>query len=206
LAGRRTHSQLRGRTLVINQPGDTTHQILVILLKRFGIDTKDVNVIAIPGGNVNRSMALRLGRADGALVTIPYDLVLEKEGFRSLVYFKDILELPATGIATHDDRIRKRPQEVRGVLAAVLKGIAYTKSHKEEMLPLVKEFVGLESLEMATKAHETYLTIWPDHGLVSDEALTQVRNLSGIASSVPLEKLVNWSPLKQAVPTLKQQR
>jgi ABC-type nitrate/sulfonate/bicarbonate transport system substrate-binding protein len=199
-------SQLRGRTVVINQPGDTTNQILNTLLKKYGIDAKDVKILPIPGGNANRSMALRLGQADAVLITIPYDLVMEKEGFRSLVYFKDIMDLPATGIATHDERIRKRPQEVTGVLTAILKGVMYTKSHKDEMLPLIKEFVGLESLDMARKAYDTYMTIWPDTGMGSEEGLRMVMNLAGIAATVPVEKMVNWSPLREASAALKHAR
>jgi ABC-type nitrate/sulfonate/bicarbonate transport system substrate-binding protein len=191
-------TQLRGRSVVINQPGDTTNQILNILLKRYAIDSKEVKVLPIPGGNVNRSMALRLGQADAALLTIPYDLVMEKAGFRTLIYFKDILDLPATGIATHEDRIRKRPQEVTGVLTAILKGLMYTKSHKDEMLPLIKEFVGLESLDIAKKAYDTYMTIWPDSGLGSDDGLRLVMNLAEVPLSTPFEKMVNWSPLKEA--------
>jgi NitT/TauT family transport system substrate-binding protein len=191
-------TQLRGRSVVINQPGDTTNQILNILLKKFAIDSKDVKVLPIPGGNVNRSMALRLGQADAALLTIPYDLVMEKEGFRSLVYFKDILDLPATGIATQEDLIRTRPKEVTAVLTAILKGLMYTKSHKDEMLPMIKEFVGLESLEIAKKAYDTYMTIWPDNGLGSDEGLRLVMTLAGVPASTSFEKMVNWQPLKQA--------
>jgi ABC-type nitrate/sulfonate/bicarbonate transport system substrate-binding protein len=199
-------TQLRGRSVVINQPGDTTNQVLNILLRKFNIDSKEVKVLPIPGGNVNRSMALRMGQADAALVTIPYDLVLEKSGFRALVYFKDILDLPATGIATHEERIRKRPQEVKSVLTAILKGLRYTKSHEDEMLPLIKEFVGLESLETAKKAYETYMTIWPDSGRGSDDGLRLVVDLAGLPATTPVEKLANWSPLREASVALRNYR
>jgi ABC-type nitrate/sulfonate/bicarbonate transport system substrate-binding protein len=70
------------------------------------------------------------------MLSIPYDLYLEKEGFRPLVYVKDVLEFPLAGIVVHNDRLRDRPDEVTKVLTGVLRGIRYTKTNREEMPPL----------------------------------------------------------------------
>ena len=78
---------------------------------------------------------------------------------------------------------------------AILKGISYTKSNREEVLPLLKDFVGLESLGMAKKAYEAVKDIWPDDGLPSDEGLRNAFARAGLPSSVAPEKIVNWSLL-----------
>ena len=62
------------------------------------------------------------------MLSVPYDLFMEKDGFRPIAYLKDILEFPLLGLIAHDERIRERPDEVKKVLTAALKGIAYTKT------------------------------------------------------------------------------
>ncbi len=80
---------------------------------------------------------------------------------------------------------------------AILKGIAYTKSKREEVLPLLKDFVGLEGLEAAKKVYEAVKDIWPDNGLASDEGLKNAFDRAGLASSIAAGKIVNWSLLKK---------
>jgi ABC-type nitrate/sulfonate/bicarbonate transport system substrate-binding protein len=84
----------------------------------------------------------------------PLELYLEKDGFKPLVYLKDILEFPLLGIIVTNDLLRDKPDQVRRVLAAALKGIAFTKSRRDEVVPLLKDFIGLENLQMAQKAYD----------------------------------------------------
>ena len=149
------------------------------------------------GSDMNRLIALKTNRAQAMITGVPYDLLVEKDGFKQLVYVKDVMELPIMGLATHDDWIRERPQEVKKILTAILRGIAFTKANREEVLPLLKEFVGLEDLEMAGKAFDTVKDIWPDDGLPSDEGLRNAFARAGLPASISAEKIVNWSLLRK---------
>ena len=60
----------------------------------------------------------------------PLELYLEKDGFKPLVYLKDILEFPLLGIIVNNDLLRDKPDQVKKVLAGALKGIAFTKSRR----------------------------------------------------------------------------
>lgn len=188
--------ELRGRTVATGQVGADPYQDLVMILRRHDIDPNQVKVLPV-GSDMNRVLALKSHRADAMITAIPYDLLVEKDGFKPLVYVKDLMELPIMGLVTHEDRIRERPQEVEKVLVAILKGIAYTKSNRDEVLPLLREFVGLESLEMARKAYDAVKDIWPDDGLTSDEALKNAFARAGLPSSIAAEKIVNWSLLRK---------
>jgi ABC-type nitrate/sulfonate/bicarbonate transport system substrate-binding protein len=137
------------------------------------------------------------------MLLIPHDLYLEKDGFRGLVYVKDVLDFPLAGIVTHNDYLRDRPDEVKKVLAATLKGIHYTKTRGEDVLPLLKEFLGLESLEMAKRAYGSLRDIWSDNGIPSDKALRVAATLAEVPSAFPLDKLANWSLLREAGSSVK---
>lgn len=169
--------QLRGRVVAISQPGGTVHRELQLILEQAGVEPNEVNIRGL-GSTPSGIAALRNGTVDAAMLSIPYDLYLEREGFRSLVYVKDVLEFPLAGIVVHNDRLRDRPDEVTKVLAGVLRGIRYTKTNREEMPPLLKDFLGLESLDMAKKAYDRLRDIWPDNGVASDKGLRTAANLA----------------------------
>jgi ABC-type nitrate/sulfonate/bicarbonate transport system substrate-binding protein len=194
--------QLRGRVVAISQPGGTVHRELQLILEQSGVEPNEVNIRGL-GGTATGITALRNGTVDAAMLSIPHDLYLEREGFRSLVYVKDVLEFPLAGIVVHTDRLRDRPDEVTRVLTGVLKGIRYTKANREEMPPLLKDFLGLDSLDTAKDAYERLRDIWPDNGVASDKGLRTAANLAQVPPTFPLEKLANWSFVNKAAASLK---
>jgi ABC-type nitrate/sulfonate/bicarbonate transport system substrate-binding protein len=189
---------LRGRVVAVSQPGATPHKELLAILKKFDVNPAQVGVIGL-GSDYNRVMALRQKRVDAVMTAIPYDFLVEKEGYRRLVFVKDVIDLPLSGLAAHDDRIRERPAEVRNVIGGVLKGIAYTRTRRDEVLPLLQEFIKLESAEMTRRAYEAIKDVWPENGLSTDEGLKNVLLSEEIPIDTPLSKMTNWGPLNEAV-------
>jgi ABC-type nitrate/sulfonate/bicarbonate transport system substrate-binding protein len=190
-------TQLRGRRIAISQPGGTVHRELLMILERFKIDPNEVKMVNL-ASTPNGVTALKSGNVDGAMLLIPHDLYLEKDGFRPLVYLKDVAEFPLAGLVAHNDRLRDRPNETKNILVGALRGIAYTKARREEVLPLLKEFLGLESLETARKTHERLTDIWSDNGIPSEKGLRAAATLAEVPTAFPLEKLANWSFINEA--------
>ena len=195
-------AQLRGRRIAISQPGGTVHRELLMILEKFRIDPNEVKMVNL-ASTPNGVTALKGGNVDAAMLLIPHDLYLEKDGFRPLVYLKDIAEFPLAGLVVHNDRLRDRPDEVKKVLVGALKGIAYTKTRREEVLPLLKEFLGLENLAMAKTAYERLRDIWSDSGIVSEKGLRAAATLAEVPSSFPLDKLANWSFVNEAASSVR---
>jgi ABC-type nitrate/sulfonate/bicarbonate transport system substrate-binding protein len=195
-------AQLRGRVVGISQPGGTVHRELLLILEKYKIDPKDVKTVSL-GSTPNGVMALQRGSVDAAVLLVPHDLYLEKDGFKGLVYLKDVLDFPLAGIVSHNDYLRDRPDEVKKVLLGTLKGIHYTKTRGEDALLLLKDFLGLESMEMAKKAFDRLKDIWSDNGVPSEKALRVAANLAEVPNTFPLDKLANWSFLKEAGSSLK---
>ena len=195
-------AQLRGRVVAISQPGGTVHRELLAILEKYKIDPNAVRVISL-GSTPNGITALKNGTVDAAMLLIPHDLYLEKDGFRGLVYLKDVLEFPLAGIVAHNDQLRDRPNEVKKVLLGALKGIHYSKTRGDELLPMLKEFLGLESLEMARKAYQRMRDIWSDSGVPSEKGLRTAASLAEVPGNFPLDKLANWSFLNEAASSLK---
>ena len=71
------------------------------------------------------------------------------------------------------------------------------------MPPLLKDFLGLESLDMAKKAYDRLRDIWPNSGVASDKGLRTAANVAQVQPDFPLEKLANWTPVKKAAALIK---
>jgi NitT/TauT family transport system substrate-binding protein len=195
-------AQLRGRVVAISQPGGTIHRELLMILDKFKIDPNEVKTASL--GDARTSLAgLKAGNVDGAMLMTPLEIYLEKDGFRPLVYLKEILEFPLLGIIVNNDLLREKPDQVKKVLAASLKGIAFTKSRRDEAVPLLKEFIGLENLEMAQKAYDRLKDIWPDNGMPTERGLRTVANMAEVPAGVPTEKIVDWSLITEVSSALK---
>lgn len=197
-----TPGALRGRAVAISQPGGTVHRQFLKILEHHKVDSKAVNMINL-GEMPSRALALKAGNIDAAMLSVPYDLFLEKDGFRPIAYMKDVAEFPLLGLIAHDDRIREKREEGKRILSAALKGIAYTKSHREELLPMLKQFAGLPTIEMTRATYEIVKEIWPDHGIPSDKGLATALSMADVPASVPTDKMVDWSLVSEAVAALK---
>lgn len=195
-------SALRGRGVAISQPGGTVHRQLLKILEHHRVDGKSINMINL-GEMPSRALALKAGSIDAAMLSVPYDLFMEKDGFRPIAYMKDIAEFPLLGLIVHDERIREKPEEVKKILAAALKGIAYTKSHREEVLPLLKQFVGLPSIEMTRKTYDVSKELWPDDGIPSEKGLATALGMADVPANFPADKVVDWSLVSEAAVSLK---
>ena len=195
-------AQLRGRVVAISQPGGTIHRELLMILDKFKIDPNEVRTASL--GDARTSLAgLKAGNVDAAMLMTPLELYLEKDGFKPLVYLKDILEFPLLGIIVNNDLLRDKPDQVKKVLVGALKGIGYTKTRREDVVPLLKDFIGLESLEMAQKAYDRLKDIWPDTGMPTERGLKNVVSMAEVPAGVPMEKIVDWSLIKEVSSSLK---
>ena len=193
---------LRGRGVAISQPGGTVHRQFLKILEHYKVDPKDVKMVNL-GEMPNRALALKTGTIDAAMLSVPYDLFMEKDGFKPIAYLKDISEFPLLGLIAHDERIRERPDEVKKVLTAALKGIAYTKTHREEVLPLLKQFLGLPTIEMARQTFEVTKELWPDSGIPSDKGLATAMSMADVPANFPADKIADWSLVTAAAASLK---
>jgi ABC-type nitrate/sulfonate/bicarbonate transport system substrate-binding protein len=194
--------ELRGKSIGVTQSGATEHRFLLLILKKYGIDPRDVKVVSLRE-TPNRIMAVKEGIVDAAVLDVFSGLRMEKEGYRQLAFVKDITELPATGLATHEDRVREKRTEVRKMLTAILRANSYIKSRAGDLPALMKRYMNLPSEDAARTAFEAYRGLWSENGLTSDEGLRNVAALGGVPDNTSLDKLADWSILKEALASQK---
>ncbi len=107
------------------------------------------------------------------------------------------------GLIAHTERMRDKPDEVKKILVSALRGIAYTKTHREEVLPLLKQFVGLPTVEMTRTTYEIIKELWPDNGIPSDKGLATALSMADVPPAFPVERVVDWSLVTEAAAVAK---
>ena len=58
----------------------------------------------------------------------------------------------------------------------------------DEVVPLLKEFIGLENLEMTQKAYDSLRDIWPNNGLPTERGLKNVMSIQKFLPVSPWKK------------------
>ena len=69
------------------------------------------------------------------------------------------------------------------------------------MLPLLKEFVGLPTIDMTRKTFEVIKDLWPDKGIPSEKGLATALSMADVPSNFPADKVVDWSLVTEAAKT-----
>ncbi len=112
-------ADLKGKKLGISSYGGTTYATAVNVLKHYGLNPKDVTILAT-GDTMARIAGLKYKTLDAAIINTPGDIKVAKEGFKILLDVGTIYKLLSGGLSTTVTKIRENPNEVRKIVRAVV--------------------------------------------------------------------------------------
>ena len=174
----RAVQELRGKKLAVSGFGGSSHQRLLIILRKAGLDPNaDVNILSVGEARL-RFEQLRLGVIDATVLTAPHNFLAERAGFRSLGSSADILALPAVGIAVLERRLKERPEEVKKVLRALLKGMRYLTERREETVRTAMDWLSLDR-DLAERSYDVMLPNYSLDGSIDPSALQALIDVLG---------------------------
>jgi NitT/TauT family transport system substrate-binding protein len=186
----------------VNSLGGSVHMITKEILARHGLNPdKDVAII-VSGDNQTSLQAVQLGRIDATLVPIPWQTQARKLGLKVLTYAGDFVQLPLGGIGTSELLIQKKPDLVKKVIRATLKGTASIrdKKNKQRVVDAMTQWFGIGQ-EVANESYDQMILAYPINGTTSPEALRTdleiARQLGGIQADVPLSRVVDFQLLRE---------
>jgi len=194
---------LRGRSVGIASLGGSVHLMTKEFLAQNNLDA-DKNVALVVTGDHNTSIqAMQNGHVDAAVISVPWQTVAEKAGFRKLAYFGDVMRLPMAGLGASDENIAKKPDLLRRAVRATLRGIDFLRDAKNK-----KEVVGIMvawfkvNAEQAQEAYGQMIEAYPPNGVVPDEVIEKdleiARQTGAIKNRVPLSRVVDFQFVKAA--------
>jgi ABC-type nitrate/sulfonate/bicarbonate transport system substrate-binding protein len=170
-------SQLKGKIFAVDSLGaSTTYLLAKEMMRQAGLDPdKDVRIIPV-GDQLARIVQLKAGTIDGTSMTPPQVIRARNEGLRMLGRVKNVPELPSTGLATSEKRIRENPDQVRNVLRAAIRGLAFVRENREETIRLVMEHLKLERA-VAEESYDLVKDAYSVDGSMSEQGFQLVSEL-----------------------------
>jgi ABC-type nitrate/sulfonate/bicarbonate transport system substrate-binding protein len=170
----------------------------------------DVKLRALFGNHPLRLSALQAGQIDGTVMSMPYNKMAVKMGFRELVHLRDVLKTPQGGLVTTVQKIRSEPEVALRSIKAALLGNRFLKEHKGEFVKLLAQESGVHDPVVAGLIHEEVIKLYSDNGLVSDEAMHEfiatAKETLKLSREVSLSEVADFGLSRKAVSDLKEGR
>ena len=186
-------SELKGKTFAINAFSSTPHVTTTAALRAHGVDPKDMRIVAL-GESPARLAALKQGLIDACVVLIPDVIIARKMGFKVLAHAGGFIELSTPGLAVTDKHLKERPDQVKRVVRAAVRGLMFLRQNREESIRIMMEWLVLDR-EIAAEAYDMALTSFSEDGRPSEKGMaTSVqieKERRGIKEDIPLSKVAD---------------
>jgi ABC-type nitrate/sulfonate/bicarbonate transport system substrate-binding protein len=188
--------ELKGKLLGISSFGASTDTYARALLRRYKlVPNQDVKILAL-GGGTNRIAAMESGAVDAALIEAPYNVMLERKGFRKILFVGDLIPSPLAGLGTRLEKIQKQPDEIQRLVRATLRGIQFAKSNKQESVRSIMKWSEMDQ-GLAEGSYDMAVSSWSNTGAASPQglqiAMEEIRAEFKLDAAPDPAKAFDWS-------------
>jgi len=189
---------LKGKIIGISSFGGATEVSTRLGLRHYGLDPeRDVTMILIGTENV-RVAALNSGSIDATVAVPPSHLLLKQKGFNMLISLADVAELPANGFTTTEKTLRDKREQVKRLLRALTRGLAFSKERPKETIEIMAREWEIDR-SLAEDVYGPVTRALSPDGIASAAGLKEhfqiIQRLDKGIGEIPLAKVVDFQPL-----------
>ena len=172
----RSPKDLKGKVLGLQRPGDAYEKNARIALRHLGLDfDKDVTPLSL-GSNEVMWTALQTGRVSATVLSPPATFFARKGGMNFLVDLTDLnVEYQGSTIAARRTFIQKNPNVTSRFLRAIIRGVHFLRTRKEDTIRILAKFVGTNDRD-ALEESWIYAAKMPAKPYAVDSAVQAVIN------------------------------
>jgi NitT/TauT family transport system substrate-binding protein len=169
----KTGADLKGKNIAVTSIGSTTDFVAREIVRSFGVSDREIVTQGL-GSQANNQAALRTGAVAAALFTPPYDVIMEKEGFRVIAWAGDVVkdQLQA-GLVTSDNKIARNPGQVKRMVRGFVKSLVFLRKEKNRVVEMIAKQWKIEP-DIAEKSYQVMLKTFSANGAASDSAIENV--------------------------------
>ncbi len=119
---------LTGKKVAVDSIGALQYIAAKAMFKKKGVNPEQISYIQT--GSVSNSMAaLASGAVNGALLSIPNNVIMTQKGFNQLVSTPEAgVNFPPSGLAVHVNKLQKETAQIKRVMEALLDTMAVLNS------------------------------------------------------------------------------
>lgn len=171
-----TANDLRGKIVGLQRPGDAYEKNARVALRHLGLDPdKDVKFLYL-GSNEVMWTSLNARRVGATMLTPPSTLFARKSGMNFLVNLSDLkIEYQGSSLTARRSFLKENPNVALRAVRAVVRGIHFFKTRKEETLRILAKFFGTTDRD-ALEESWNYASDVPTKPYASESAVQAVIN------------------------------
>ena len=197
----KTVNDLKGKTVAVNAIGQPQHYITIEILKAAGLNpAQDVSFRPL-GDESNRLQGLLLGEIQGATLGPQGAIEGKKAGLNLLVNAADVIELPLAGIGATKKRIVEKPDQIRRLLRASLKGIRFIRQDRAGTVDVIRNWFKLEP-DTAAATYDLAFKAFSHDAEVTEKGIRLSMDLARVSGKFDKDispaDVVDFTPLRRA--------
>jgi ABC-type nitrate/sulfonate/bicarbonate transport system substrate-binding protein len=196
LIGQPGMTPARIRNVAVSGIGSLAHYAATTVMKRLGNE----KVAYISTNTTGNSYTALLGKAtDAAILSPPFTSMALLAGYPDLGNTFDVRDLQG-GLVARISHIQERREQVRAVIRATLRSMDSLVKNENDVIPYLQKDFGLEP-KIATDTFKILKQVVNADGDIEEPVLKsiidKIRQESGYAAEVPLDRLVDLSVLRE---------
>jgi NitT/TauT family transport system substrate-binding protein len=203
--------EIKGR--VIGAGPGTTEAILRAMMVHANLSSSDVKILFISESS-SRLNALAAGRMDGAILPPPFSVQAEKMNLHRLIGAGQVPEIaegkiafpPPAGLGAHADKVETQQQQISRMIRATLKAQDFIRNRRNDTIKIISEWLKVDS-PIAAGSYDAYLASSSSEGWVPDRfmesVIEQQRSALKVAEKIPVDKVVDFKIVKEALVQLR---
>ena len=173
---------LRGKKIGVPRLGAVAHFAIRLILDRHGI--KDATILQM-GSQPEAAAGMRRDAIDGAMISLPLNYVLAKEGFRELVgpqdYRKLGIQFVSQGISARRSYIAKNRDVVARLMRATMEGMKLMSTQENLAKKILSKYTRQTDPESLDRAYRFGLeTLNKDPTIPREAIVSMVRLMTDL--------------------------
>jgi NitT/TauT family transport system substrate-binding protein len=193
----RSFEQLKGKIIGVTSLGSMSDTLTRKILRKNSLEPdRDVAIRAI-GTETLQLTALKNEITSGALLTVPYNFLAQKDGFYRLAYAGDYEEVIIGGVVTTGKLLKTEPGKALRFLRATLRGLQFYRDHKGESLHHMGEFLQIKDSRFLGDIYNYHLTTLTKTGSISSALMVRLiddaRQFAKVEKEVKKEEVFDFS-------------
>lgn len=193
-------ADLRGRAIAVTSLGGGLEYALREILAKLGGLNPDREVRIVALSMTDQMLGLTSGSLQGAMLVPPFDAIMAKKGFKSLVFAGDIMDFPQGGLATTDKKIKERPSQVKKIVRATVNSLIHIRENRDELVSYIANRWKIDT-ELAASSYQIMVRSFSRDGTASPRSIQNVidstRARLKIERPTAISDLINLSLLEE---------
>lgn len=161
--------ELEGKKVGVSRIGSESHNAAVWMLTQNGVDVKKITFIQT-GSTTVSMIGLQQSSLEASVLSPPFTGEMVLQGFKVLAKTGDVVEAPFNGLATSRDRLRSRPERIRGTLKAMLDSFRRIKQDRRGTIEYIQQSFKVNS-KIAENSYNEITEVMLDNLIMPEDRL-----------------------------------